>query len=604
MFSSYDDEGYVMMSLSQLLQGQPLYDETYTQYGPAFFLTHAGIHQLFDIPISHDIFRMKMIVQWLMICLLSSFCVFRLTRSFALSLIGFVSVFCLLERFCFEPGHPQEFAALGVAVVAALATLVREENRNHFVFALFAVVAALLVLTKINIGAMLVFGLAISMVCSSKRSPFTKLLGGGLIVAGCLLPVSILTKHFSVEGAVYLPLMVIGSLTLVIGTRSRSESPESCTSSNLILFATVFVAVVFGTLGIAWMAGTSPSGLTHGIILQHLQFSGLFFAAPPVSALVVPAAIVVTFAAVLVVRGRAFWIISALRFAAFLIIASAAIFALTETLSPNLEALESRLSVAILMSFTPLICWVILFPDTSLMGQGEPTGKTAQLFARRTICLVAIFQLLVCYPIPGSQVATGTFLLVIVCLIAVSDFLRNDLEHVVAVVQLKTKYRVVVGSLVVIVVATLLAKDFLNWQRRSDCVPLQLYGATKLRLPKEQARRYQELAAQLRENDGTFLFRENTENSFYFWTQKKPPTAINATVWPFMLNEDEQQRTVDAIENRDNVLLISRQFNFPLPAEAPLVKFLDEEFEVSSDLGHYRILKRIRSIPTSDHQER
>lgn len=36
-FASYDDEGYVMLSLVSYQDGKPLYDETYSQYGPFFF---------------------------------------------------------------------------------------------------------------------------------------------------------------------------------------------------------------------------------------------------------------------------------------------------------------------------------------------------------------------------------------------------------------------------------------------------------------------------------------------------------------------------------------------------------------------------------------
>ena len=33
-FQGYDDEGYLLITVQQFLQGSPLYDDVYTQYGP------------------------------------------------------------------------------------------------------------------------------------------------------------------------------------------------------------------------------------------------------------------------------------------------------------------------------------------------------------------------------------------------------------------------------------------------------------------------------------------------------------------------------------------------------------------------------------------
>ena len=69
-FAEYDDEGYVMLSLASFSAGNPLYDETYTQYGPAFFMLESAFHKVTGLPISHDVTRMKTIGVWL-ICSLS-----------------------------------------------------------------------------------------------------------------------------------------------------------------------------------------------------------------------------------------------------------------------------------------------------------------------------------------------------------------------------------------------------------------------------------------------------------------------------------------------------------------------------------------------------
>ena len=42
----YDDQGYVMMTLKTFLQGESLYSETHTQYGPAYYLLTGSLHDV------------------------------------------------------------------------------------------------------------------------------------------------------------------------------------------------------------------------------------------------------------------------------------------------------------------------------------------------------------------------------------------------------------------------------------------------------------------------------------------------------------------------------------------------------------------------------
>ena len=80
-FASYDDEGYVMQSLSHYMGGAPLYDETYSQYGPAFFQVQKLIHDVFEAPPSHDFERFKTLAFWILIGLVSALAVWRFTQN-------------------------------------------------------------------------------------------------------------------------------------------------------------------------------------------------------------------------------------------------------------------------------------------------------------------------------------------------------------------------------------------------------------------------------------------------------------------------------------------------------------------------------------------
>jgi hypothetical protein len=56
MMAKYDDESYVMLSLQTFFQGQRLYEETYTQYGPAYYLI-----QSHPPPVGHDTYHCRIV---------------------------------------------------------------------------------------------------------------------------------------------------------------------------------------------------------------------------------------------------------------------------------------------------------------------------------------------------------------------------------------------------------------------------------------------------------------------------------------------------------------------------------------------------------------
>ena len=64
-FQNYDDEGYPLLTVQQFLRGLPLYDEVYTQYGPAYYLWQQILHTLMGIPVTHDATRVVTVLVWL-----------------------------------------------------------------------------------------------------------------------------------------------------------------------------------------------------------------------------------------------------------------------------------------------------------------------------------------------------------------------------------------------------------------------------------------------------------------------------------------------------------------------------------------------------------
>jgi hypothetical protein len=154
-FQEYDDEGYLLVTVQQFLKGLPIYDQVYTQYGPAYYLWQQVLHTVFGIPVTHDATRLVTIAVWLTCAVLVGSIVWFLTKRQVLTVIGTVAAFLHLVQLAFEPGHPQELCTLGVLGALALTTW-RLAERKHIgpaasmcVWGLVAVTA----FSKINVGA-------------------------------------------------------------------------------------------------------------------------------------------------------------------------------------------------------------------------------------------------------------------------------------------------------------------------------------------------------------------------------------------------------------------------------------------------------------------
>src|ERR1700736_1383821 len=63
-FSDWDDEGYVMIGLRSLLQGNTLYDQVYSQYGPFYYLVYGSLYTLLHMQVTHDAVRAIMGFFW------------------------------------------------------------------------------------------------------------------------------------------------------------------------------------------------------------------------------------------------------------------------------------------------------------------------------------------------------------------------------------------------------------------------------------------------------------------------------------------------------------------------------------------------------------
>ena len=588
-FASYDDEGYVMMSLSNYLAGIPLYDETYSQYGPAYFQTQKLLHEVGEFDVTHDFTRHKTLAFWILISLLSGVVVSRISESLLFGVVSFGVVFPHLDRLCLEPGHPQELSALIVVAVIAIATLFPHRTlgsnapKRHTTIAFTGALIAFTLLIKINVGLLLGLGVALSMLLNTKSSLFRWILLTvvWLITLGLLLGMASRTNFELVPSG--LPLVIgIGLLSATVVAMGDSVAPPLSISHTL--FAWVGFGLTFlGIVSIALLQNTSLPGLMDGIFLQHLAFSDHFFRPTPIHPMGYVVGIIGMAMAIMATK-RVPSITTVARFTISMLLFLSAVASLRDSFSVPVTGFDERGMAGSLISFATGFCWIVLIP-----GSRRHLGQSGPGFARTTLCIIAILQPAISFPTPGTQMAVGSFPILIVSLVSFADLLRGSLvSHTRG--EEASRGLVPVGILCLIILSTLLIRDVQLGINRSRMIYLDLPGAEKIKLPENQVAAIHSVVDTLNDKADTFLFAENTRCSFYFWTRKPAPTAINATAWPFMLRSSQQQKIVEAAKRFDKIVVVRDRVEWPLPKQnAPLTAWIESNFEFQSIQGPFEI---------------
>jgi hypothetical protein len=604
-FAAYDDEGYVMLSLRQFMAGGALYDQVYSQYGPAYYWLASLFHCVTDWPVTHDVTRIKTLTVWMSVSLLAAGWLYRVTRSVVISTIGLVFVSFHLERLAMEPGHPQELCLIAVAVCMFLATFVRGRSTGIRLYAGMGVATAICLMTKVNVGLFLALSLSASLLFATRTGRMRNVLLGSVLSAMVVLPV-VIGRHelFSWHGY-RLPMLLTVSIVLAMwasnkcrrtgllarhatdGSGDPSYHGDDHNLRHVFYYWGVSILVSAIVASGTVVAGTSLSGLADGLLLQHMSFVSLHYHDPPIHALAPLAALV----AMLVARKtltETRWL-RVVHVVAFVLVVGAVLRHLVETFQPLYHGSQDRGQIGLLVSYFAPYVWIILLPVRNGSLEHEAAAPNAY-FARLSLCLIAVLQPLIAYPVPGTQMAIGSLALVVALLTAIHDAvesLRRERHFLLPVGR-----GVVIGIFAVLLI-TVMSRDAYLWVERSRLPSLDLAGASRLRLPNETVAIERWTVEQLRQRADTFLCLPSGHNSLYLWSGIEPPTGFNTTVWQDLLSDQRQHEIIDAISVRQRVcVVVEHSEPASLRTHGPLLDYLRENFEPVVVRGSREIWQR------------
>lgn len=104
----YDDEGTMMMTFRQLLNGNILYHNIFALYGPFYYLTVEPIFSLFSVPLSHDTARLITATFWICCNVMFATLMWRLTVSAITTVFTLIVMLFFLSFFAI-PRYTRRF---------------------------------------------------------------------------------------------------------------------------------------------------------------------------------------------------------------------------------------------------------------------------------------------------------------------------------------------------------------------------------------------------------------------------------------------------------------------------------------------------------------
>lgn len=537
-FSTHDDEGWMMIVLRHFLDGGVMYDRIPNVYGPFYYLVYGILHGPLGVPLTTDGVRFVTMGHWIGSVALCCLCVWLHTRQASTTALTFVGVLFSLTAMRYEPAHPQELCTLLFAAFAASAACARP-GKSTLPIALGAAIATSLTFTKINVGVLASLAWLLSILFAYDLGKPWRVVRLGVAAAAVALPVVLTRGNLDEPFTARLAgIMTLSVLCLLISQRHREldRIPPRWWVVGLAL-------VVPGLLSCAFVfaRGTSPHGLLEGLVLRALRFTGHFL---------IP-----------LQNGQHAWRVV---WVAPLVLWAAT--SQTPRERPRLHSLQTILVVGLKALFGGLVFVTVLLAQRSERGEignglliayATPFLGLAMLppfavshpsaLARLSLCWFTLLEVLIVYPVAGTQSTTGSFLFLPIAAICLGDalaWLRAKIHPGTLASMAQRAWTPLVLAAVVVVLLHQVRKAE---RRHAMKESLALPGAERLRLAEHQAAVYHWLARNLSQNSDTFLSNIGL-NSLYFWTGKPTPSDVTLSTVVQVFSDADQEALMTALE--------------------------------------------------------
>ena len=581
-FSEYDDEGYLLITIRHLLHGYRLYDDIPTPYGPFYYLCQRFIHGSLAVPLSTDAVRFGAMAGWLAVACICSAVVQRLIRNWIIAALTLLMTFLHLWALSNEPGHPQELAALLVALGIALPVFARGQTPRAglALMAALGAICAALVLVKANVGVFMAVSVLLAAALAMQRGRARWITIAPLAATAMALPWALMARNLGGPlGWVYLEFCLVVSLSVLAVVLAASRRRGDLRFVHLLTCAGCVAAVAAIICLSVLVDGTTLRGIYDGLIGRPRRIT--MFGWPP------------QFDGYAYVWAMLGVVASVLYMPWFLRAAPGR----HHFLESALTVMKLALAACILIASTqhkPFLDMNVALPFLwlALLPASADDGPPPDYFARLVMVCVAVLQPLQAYPVSGSQLSFGTFLMVPLAGICISDALQwsRSADANRALWPQALAALLLVGAVLACGQALGVAA-----RRYQSGIALGFPGAERVRLPARQVAVFRLLVATLRDQSDTFIATTGS-NSLYLWTGKEPPNRLVLGDYIDFFTPNEQQAMVKSVLERPEGLIVRHSGFFGPPAATALRRDIDRHFQVWRRIGSFEVM-----VPNSWH---
>lgn len=577
-FRNYDDEGCLMVSVQGYLDGNSLYDQVHTVYGPVYYFYEWVLHKAAAIPLTNDATAGLCVAHWVLGAATLAWVGYRVTRSALLAAFIFMQAMVHLESLANEPGHPQEVVVvmLVMAALAAVGTLTRPRT-----LLLLAAMGTALLFTKINVGAFFGMALGLSMLCCTAGGGLVRVGVWGITLLSGAIPMLLMRPHWDEAWARNYSLQMTLSILAVGLVANRFVIERAIRLRDWAGAAATSMGVFWLILFVLLVTGSTPSVIWESLVGGASKIGGTFYTPLHLE----------------------YWSWSA--WSALMVAALAACFKGREAallMALSLIKAVYGLVGSLVLVFDPMSQLGCLLPWSWLLIVGAKKREN-DLFPRIFLSLLAVWQGLQAYPVAGTQVAVGTLISVLVYSVCLWDALgvfagiscfRWPRQKAASIgggcwAQL--------GALLVLLAIFSMAwsKPVYQLREYAEEQPLDLPGCHFRRTSPAEAAQYRKLAEFLKTKSDTFIILPGL-NSMYFWTGQKPPAFFNVSGEGNMPTKRQQREVVEALKRSHRLLVVLRKVAWPPGTthgemkNGPVADFVREECHQIDTFAQFKIL--------------
>ncbi|MEP4146080.1 MAG: hypothetical protein ABJL54_02605 [Halioglobus sp.] len=572
-YREYDDEGLFMLSNKLYLDGHIPYNEITWIFGPLQLAVVKVLHGWSEVPISNSAVRFLTLAHWLLLSLIAYSIVRRSTKSWLWSASALILVFLYPRSLVNEPGHPQVLVAILVLFIPLIAGWYESRGGRLTWVAVGALVAAVFHI-KINAGVFCVVAALVVLVRQSYITANRRYIYPALLVVSSLLPFLLMYPLLSVENCLRFAFIVsfsAASFAVVVPLRNNANQ---WLVHNAIAFCGGFFLVSAVALGFAAAEGASPLDILSSLLdlsASQIEFFHFFreYSRMQVcmAGLSLAMALIVARSQNPVIVNRTLW-----SGRGFLIVS--VIYALVVDDPANSQAL---------IGYAAPWCWVAAV---------KPSDEDVKL-DRLLLVALAVWMPLLAYPIPGTQLYFGGFLILIVAI-----FCAIDVNVLLTAKYPKNSHllgRNVLPLSLFLIIAYLLHSSYYSARKQyAEYKPLELTGTGFMRVEPNRARHYHSLVRSLAGAD--VVLTTSRFNSLYFWTGASFPSPGFLSQFPLANSSTEHQKAGEtSVLNASRPMLVIKKSPL-IPSRPGFSSWIDLNFEISKEIGPYTVMRR-RSDP-------